>query len=89
MIATLGCRTVGVTHTEGGYELLHAYEDALYRLGGRPHWGHVNTLTGALVGSMYPEYERWLDVHQQLNASGVFDSPFSRRVGISTERFRT
>jgi hypothetical protein len=38
---------------------------------------------------MYPRYGDWLEVHGRLNASGVFDSPFSRRVGISAERFRT
>jgi hypothetical protein len=49
----------------------------------------VNTLTagGGLLGKMYPRYEDWLDVHRRLNASGVFDSPFTDRVGISTSRF--
>ena len=32
---------------EGGYELLAAYEEALHDLGGRPHWGQVNALTGS------------------------------------------
>jgi hypothetical protein len=32
---------------------------------------------------MYPEYDRWLTVHDELNATGVFDSPFSKRVGIT------
>ena len=31
--------------TQGGMELLADYEDELYDLEGRPHWGQVNTLT--------------------------------------------
>jgi hypothetical protein len=36
---------------------------------------------------MYPRYRDWLDIHRQLNSSGVFDSPFTDRVGISSQRF--
>jgi len=88
---TMMIELIQLTRTEGGYELLAAYEEALYELGGRPHWGQVNTLTGShgLMASMYPRYGDWLEVHGRLNASGVFDSPFSRRVGISEERVRS
>jgi hypothetical protein len=77
-------------HTVGGMELLGAHENALYGLGGRPHWGQVNSLTGShgLVEAMYPRYRDWQEVHAELNASGVFDSPFSKRVGISRAEFR-
>jgi hypothetical protein len=74
-------------HTVGGMELLAAHEQALYSLGGRPHWGQVNSLTGRLVEDMYPRYPEWQQVHAELNASGVFDSPFSKRVGISAAPF--
>jgi L-gulono-1,4-lactone dehydrogenase len=88
---TMMIELIQLTRCEGGFELLAAYEEALYDLGGRPHWGQVNTLTGShgLVASMYPRYEDWLEVHRRLNSSGVFDSPFTRRVGISEERFRS
>jgi FAD/FMN-containing dehydrogenase len=79
---TMMIELIQATDTEGGFELLGAYEEALYDIGGRPHWGQVNTLAGPL-GRMYPEYDRWLAVHEDLNATGVFDSPFSKRVGIS------
>jgi L-gulono-1,4-lactone dehydrogenase len=86
---TMMIELIMLTHTEGGFELLADYEEALYALGGRPHWGQVNTLTGSdgLVASMYPRLEEWLTVHRRLNASGVFDSPFSKRMGISVSRF--
>jgi L-gulono-1,4-lactone dehydrogenase len=86
---TMMIELIQMTHTEGGFELLGEYEEALYSLGGRPHWGQVNTLTGShgLVESMYPRYADWQKVHGELNASGVFNSPFSKRVGITTSRF--
>lgn len=88
-VDTMMIELIELNRSDGGYELVEAYEEALYALGGRPHWGQVNTLTGShgLVASMYPRYGDWLDVYQQLNASGAFDSPFTRRVGISAERF--
>jgi L-gulono-1,4-lactone dehydrogenase len=79
---TMMIELIQATDTEGGFELLGAYEEALYDIGGRPHWGQVNTLAGPL-GRLYPEFDRWLAVHDDLNATGVFDSPFSKRVGIS------
>jgi hypothetical protein len=85
---TMMIELIQLTHTEGGMELLAAYEDALYALEGRPHWGQINTLTGShgLLEAMYPRYRDWLAVHARFNASGVFDSPFSKRVGISQAR---
>ena len=49
----------------------------------------MNTLTGShdLVRSMYPRYDDWQDVHRRLNASGVFDGPFAKRVGLTPSRF--
>lgn len=86
---TMMIELILLTHTEGGMELLAAHEEALYALDGRPHWGQVNTLTGShdLVASMYPRHADWLAVHERYNASGVFDSPFSKRVGITASRF--
>lgn len=82
---TMMIELIQATRTEGGYELLAAYEDELYDLDGRPHWGQYNTLTPERVRSLYPRLDEWLAVHARLNASGVFDSPFSKRVGISAE----
>jgi len=85
-----GCDTMMIelillNDTEGGFELLAAYEQELYRLGGRPHWGQFNVLTGShgLIGSLYPAYARWQAVRRQIDPKGVFDSPFARRVGIT------
>jgi hypothetical protein len=86
---TMMIELIELSRCDGGYELLAAYERELGRLGGRPHWGQVNTLTASdgLLDSMYPRYPDWLRVHNELNSSGVFDSPFTERVGISAPRF--
>lgn len=69
--------------TEGGFELLAEHENALYELGGRPHWGQVNVLTESAVRALYPSLKAWTDAHEYLNHGGVFDSPFTQRVGLS------
>jgi FAD/FMN-containing dehydrogenase len=86
---TMMIELIGLNGNDGGIELLKAYEEALYALGGRPHWGHINTLSGShgFVESMYPRYREWMDVRSRLDPDGVFDGPFSKRVGLSADRF--
>ncbi len=79
---TMMIELIMLRRTQGGLELLADYEDALYELEGRPHWGQVNTLTPAVVRRLYPGLEQWLEVHDRFNASGVFDSGFSKRAGL-------
>jgi FAD/FMN-containing dehydrogenase len=86
---TMMIELIELNGNDGGYELVKAYEEALYALGGRPHWGHVNTLSGShgFVESMYPRYADWMDVRARLDPDGVFDSPFTKRVGLSSAHF--
>jgi FAD/FMN-containing dehydrogenase len=69
----------------GSEELLSAYEDALSKLGGRPHWGQFNRIAGdrETLAAMYSKFPVWEDVERQLNSSGVFDSPMTKRVGFT------
>lgn len=70
--------------TRRGYDLLDVYERELADLEVRPHWGQHNRLSAASdLHVLYPEWERWLRVYREHNASGVFDSPFTDRLGIS------
>ncbi len=86
---TMMIELIGLNGNDGGIELLKAYEEALYALGGRPHWGHINTLSGShgFVESMYPRLADWLDVRARLDPRGVFDGPFTKRVGLSSDQF--
>jgi L-gulono-1,4-lactone dehydrogenase len=80
---TMTIELILMTETEGGYELLSAHEDALYALGGRPHWGQVNTLTAETVRALYPLYDRWQAVRARFDPDDAFESPFTKRVGIT------
>ena len=86
---TMMIELIELNGNDGGMELVKAYEEALYALGGRPHWGHVNTLSGShdFIAAMYPRLGDWLAVRAALDPDGVFDSPFTKRVGLSAERF--
>jgi hypothetical protein len=35
------------------------------------------------VSELYPRWDAWLAIARRFNASGVFDSPFTERVGAS------
>ncbi|HKH18033.1 MAG TPA: D-arabinono-1,4-lactone oxidase [Solirubrobacteraceae bacterium] len=85
---TMMIELILLTDTEGGYELLGTYEDQLYRFGGRPHWGQVNTLTGShdflRSPAMYPEtYAAWQRIRAQLDPDDVFAGPFTKRLGLT------
>jgi L-gulono-1,4-lactone dehydrogenase len=86
---TMMIELIQLSRSDGGYELNAAYERALAKLGGRPHWGQISTLNAndELLETMYPRYRDWLRVHNVLNANGGFDSPFTERVGISRPCF--
>jgi L-gulonolactone oxidase len=71
-----------VTGTRGGDKLLKAHEDGLAEFGARAHWGQINYLTEQKVRRDYPRWQDWLRVQRGFNSSGVFDSQFTRRVGI-------
>jgi len=79
---TMMIELIMVTESRGGYALLEGYEHRLEDLGARPHWGQYNTLTPERVAQLYPAWGKWLAAESELNASGVFDSPFTERVGI-------
>jgi L-gulono-1,4-lactone dehydrogenase len=79
---TMMIELILVDGTRGGDALLAAYEQGLADLGVRPHWGQINALTPQRARELYPRWDDWLAVERELNRSGVFDSPFTRRLGI-------
>lgn len=79
-----------VTGTYGGPEVMQRYQENMYELGGRPHWGlEFDHLTGSnnLIGRMYPQLVSWLSVYSQLNRKGTFNSSFTDRVGFTDIHF--
>lgn len=80
---TMMIELIMVTGSRGGNSLLVGYEDALAGLDVRPHWGQINAIEPDQPPQLYPMWDRWMAVEREYNASGVFDSPFTERVGIS------
>jgi L-gulono-1,4-lactone dehydrogenase len=79
---TMTIELILIGETRGGRTLLAEYERRLADLGARPHWGQYNVLDEH-AGALYPRWADWLRTYERLNASGVFDSPFTDRIGIS------
>jgi len=80
-----------VTGTYGGPEVMMRYQDSMYELGGRPHWGlEFDHLTGShdLIGQMYPNLSSWIAVYGQFNELGTFNNSFTDRVGFSRMAFQ-
>jgi len=74
-----------VNGTVGGMEILERLENALVKMGGRPHWGQVHFLSGSqdAIRKLYPRYDDWVRVIQELNSAGTFDNEFTKRCGFS------
>jgi L-gulono-1,4-lactone dehydrogenase len=75
-----------------GTELLKAVKErvAATNVKLRVHWGlDLDTVNGDEVRERYPRFPEWLEVYEKLNSTGMFDSPFTERLGISTKGKRT
>ena len=83
---TMMIELILISETRHGRELLAEHERRLAELGGRPHWGQYNTLGAddAYLARLYPRWQAWLDARERFNASGVFDSQFTDRIGLSS-----
>jgi L-gulono-1,4-lactone dehydrogenase len=81
---TMMMELIQLKKTEGGMELLAAYEEALRPFGARPHWGQIHSLFGgkAQLAELYPQLEGWLEVRHQLDPERTFASPLSRRLDL-------
>jgi len=87
---TMMIELILVSGTRHGHELLETYERELAPFGARPHWGQYNTLgdDAARLRALYPRWDAWLATQRRFNATGVFDSVFTDRIGISRREQR-
>jgi FAD-linked oxidoreductase len=60
--------------------LFEAVEPILKRYGGRPHWGKLNTLTGADFEALYPKWQAFSEVREALDPNGRFLNPYLARL---------
>jgi L-gulono-1,4-lactone dehydrogenase len=87
--ATMMIELILVSETRGGRDLLAEYESRLgEEFGARPHWGQYNVLgpDREHLEGLYRRWGAWLAAYERFNASGVFDSEFTDRIGISRRR---
>ena len=61
-------------------EYFAAVETILRKHEGRPHWGKIHNLDASDISSLYPEYQRFIEVRNQLDPEGVFTNDYLRRV---------
>ncbi|KAK9420199.1 hypothetical protein SUNI508_06727 [Seiridium unicorne] len=52
--------------------------------GVRVHWGlDLDTIQKDDLATMYPQSSKWLALYKQLNSTGIWNSPFTDRLGIT------
>ena len=61
-------------------EYFSAVEAILRKYEGRPHWGKIHNLNANDISSLYPDYQRFIEVRNQLDPEGVFTNDYLRRV---------
>ncbi len=61
-------------------EYFAAVETILRKHEGRPHWGKIHNLDASDISSLYPKYQRFIEVRNQLDPEGVFTNDYLRRV---------
>jgi hypothetical protein len=73
----------GVGVTEESKRIMLELQEFSYTIGGRMHWGlEFGNLNADIVSRSYPatNFQKWLAVHRELNASGVFNNAFTQRI---------
>lgn len=80
------------THRRSAYIAVHMFKGSAYaeyfaavevilrKYEGRPHWGKIHNLDARDISSLYPEYQRFIEVRNQLDPEGVFTNDYLRRV---------
>jgi L-gulonolactone oxidase len=48
--------------------------------GGRPHWGKMHFLTADQLAELYPDWQAFQKVRQQLDPTGVFQTPYLQKI---------
>jgi FAD/FMN-containing dehydrogenase len=61
-------------------EFFQDIEPIFWSYGGRPHWGKIHTLAAAQLRDLYPDWDRFLAVREQLDPRGCFLNSHLREV---------
>lgn len=67
---------IGVATQPNANEVIERFEPIMKRLGGRPHWGKCFTLTRAEAELLYPRYQKFRQIRNELDPNRVFSNEF-------------
>ena len=67
---------IGVATQPNSTEVIERFEPIMKRLGGKPHWGKCFSLTRAEAEAMYPEYQKFRTIRNELDPNRVFSNEF-------------
>jgi FAD-linked oxidoreductase len=65
---------------EDPHEYFTAVEDIMRGFGGRPHWGKMHTQTAETLRELYPRFDDFLRVRDELDPERRFSNPYLDRV---------
>jgi FAD-linked oxidoreductase len=65
---------------EDSREYFEAVEDIMSGFGGRPHWGKMHTQTAETLRSVYPRFDDFVHVRDDLDPERRFANPYLDRV---------
>lgn len=69
-----------VYHRQDHTRYFAGLEEIYRRYDGRPHWGKLHTLTAAELGPLYPRFDDFLAVRDELDPQRVFANAYLDRV---------
>lgn len=66
-------------------EYFAAMEQIFLRYGGRPHWGKLHSLQADQLQSLYPKWQQFCEVRNELDPDGIFLNDYLMRLfGVTT-----
>ncbi|MCI0447629.1 FAD-binding protein [bacterium] len=67
---------IGVATQPNANEVIQRFEPIMKSLGGRPHWGKCFSLTRAEAEALYPQYQKFRTIRDELDPNRVFSNEF-------------
>jgi FAD/FMN-containing dehydrogenase len=81
---SFGRQTVAITVHQNATLPYIEYFDDIERIfiyyGGRPHWGKKHSLGARSLSRLYPHWERFQQIRQEMDPNGVFMNDYLKRV---------
>ena len=57
-----------------------AVEEVFQKYNGRPHWGKMHTQTAESLSKIYPKWNEFQALRQELDPNGIFLNPYVKRI---------